>query len=113
MNRHTPGPWHRGSLESYDAFTGRPHRYVYRGDNESTETRIRIPGGEGEAGKQFDCDADALLISCAPELLAGCERALAALENAPTNDPVDSPGFLEREATRVHLKALIFNARGC
>lgn len=59
----TPGARILGSLTSYDGMTGRPCRFVYRGHNDSAETRIRITGGEGENGQVFDCDADAALIA--------------------------------------------------
>jgi hypothetical protein len=80
--KFTPAPWRRGSLESYNAADGRPHRYVYRGDNESTRTRICVEGGVGENGKVFDCDADAALIAAAPDLYAAVRDLLYMVSNA-------------------------------
>lgn len=69
QRKHTKGPWRVGQLESWDAMTNRPQRFVYRGDNESAKTRLCVWGGKGENGAEFDCDADARLIAAAPELL--------------------------------------------
>ena len=60
----TPGPWKAGCLASWNA-DGVSCRFVYRGKDESVQTRVRIKGGEGVNGSVFDCDADAEYIAAA------------------------------------------------
>ena len=60
----TPGPWKAGCLASWNA-DGVSCRFVYRGNDESVQTRVRIKGGEGVNGSVFDCDADAEYIAAA------------------------------------------------
>ncbi len=86
--KHTAGSWHIGNFYSYNAGIGRPERYVYRGDNESCETRICVRGGEGENGQKFDCDADAALIAQAPDM----ELMLWALSHGWMVTPYARPG---------------------
>ena len=100
----TPGTWKRGALASYNAVTGEPVRFVYRGDNESVETRLRVCGGEGENGQVFDCDADAAFIAA-----ANPQTVLALLSAARDEGRAEGLGgewvMVPREPTREMLKA--------
>lgn len=84
MSEHTPGPW---TIQEY-------------GDDEApalvihmdTETRVCFMATPGSHGDPARIEADALLISAAPDLLAACKDALGAFEN---NNAIDW-GDLER-----------------
>ncbi len=67
---HTGGPWRLGNLESYDAYTGKPFRNVWTG-NDTCIARA-IDNG--------DVDANARLIAAAPEMLEALEQAHAMLK---------------------------------
>lgn len=80
--KHTSGRWRRGQLESWLAGPGTKVRYVYRSDEETAYSRIAVYGscpdldGDNKPGPTFNCDADALLIAAAPEMLAALKEVL-------------------------------------
>ena len=74
MISHTPGPWRRGWLHSYNAGTGEPEAFVYRlppGDpQETAHNRICV---RGSSDSRMDWDSDADLISLAPTAPHSCD----------------------------------------
>lgn len=71
---HTEAPWRIGNLESYDAYTGKPFRNVWAGEDPGVCIARAIDNG--------DVDANAAIIAAAPALLAAAERMFAAMETA-------------------------------
>ena len=77
--KHTPGPWKSGrtDIQSYLA-NSLPIHYVYRGDQETADSRIMITPYPGE--KAGDPTDDALLIAAAPDLLEALKNFVVITE---------------------------------
>lgn len=105
MSEFTPGPWRIGSLESYDAYTGRPYRNVWAGQVDAAHCIARAIEEDGRG--LSDVDANARLIAAAPDLLAALEGLI---------DEQNGPPLVKRESqwqeAMVLARAAIKKARG-
>ena len=72
--KHTPGPWRIGTLASYDGYTGQPFRNVWAGTDDAATVVARAIRSEGAMSN--DVDADACLISAAPDLLEALQAII-------------------------------------
>lgn len=76
---HTPGPWKpsRADMLSFNGIDGVQESFVYRGDEETATSRIRVrPYADGD----FDPVADARLIADAPSLVEQNDSLLDVLQ---------------------------------
>lgn len=99
---HTPGPW----TFAFGAV------YVERPDSNGPHTRIALMDREEPATQPCERDANARLISVAPELLAALERVLNAFEadrkispQMPIVISCETNGSALREARKAIAKA--------
>jgi len=91
--KHTPGPWEYGVIpEQYQTYCFGARGLLFG----------RVVGSPAR-----DAEADARLIASAPDLLAACKMAVAAVLYAQT---VDQSGSFD--ATRAALSAAIAKAEG-
>ena len=102
MSAHTPGPWRIGALESYDGYTGQPFRNVWAGvDDEATVVARAI---RSQGSMTNDVDADAMVISAAPELL---EALMAAVDCGMVPTSSAKEGGASRHSRQVEVADMI------
>lgn len=95
MSKHTPGPWWQGFLECGWG--------IAPGTTVQARCLLFVDRPSDDNGNILPSEADARLMTAAPELLAACHSAINLMRGS---------GFTETAASLMQLKLAVAKAEG-